>query len=91
MVENQKTKYLATMLFLLVCAIPADAADEQTYLAPDAFLTDAFGTTPPPSILWITAEIQPEIEKILGHPPPRLRLRYWKDGAKTAWISGRNR
>ena len=75
------------LLLLFDSALFAGAADEQVYLAPDAFLTEAFGATPPPpSMLWITAEIQPEIEKILGHPPPRLRQRYWKDGAKTAWI-----
>ncbi len=67
-------------------ALPTSAADEKVYLAPEAFLAEAFGTPPPPSMFWITAEIQPEIEKILGHPPPRLRQRYWKDGTKTAWI-----
>ena len=74
------------LLFLIACALSASAADDQVYLAPEAFLAEAFGTTPPPSMLWITAEIQPDIEKILGHPPPRLRQRYWKDGGKTAWI-----
>ena len=76
-------------LFLLLWiagVISVSAADEQIYLAPDAFLSEAFATPPPPSMLWITAEIQPDIEKILGHPPPRLRQRYWKDGARTAWI-----
>jgi len=74
------------LIFLIACVIPIADADDQVYLAPDAFLAEAFGTTPQPSILWITAEIQQEVEKILGHPPPRLRQRYWKDGAKTAWI-----
>ena len=76
-------------LFLLLWIagmISVSAADEQIYFAPDAFLSEAFATPPPPSMLWITAEIQPDIEKILGHPPPRLRQRYWKDGARTAWI-----
>lgn len=76
----------SSLLLLVACAIPVAIADEQVYLAPDAFLTEAFGATPPPSVLWITAEIQPALEKILGHPPPRLRQRYWKDGTKTAWI-----
>jgi FMN-binding domain len=75
-----------TLLFLFASALVAGATDEQVYLAPDTFLADAFGTAPAPTMLWITAEIQPDIEKILGHPPPRLRQRYWKDGAKTAWI-----
>ncbi len=78
------------LLFLLLSwffAIQlASAADEQIYLAPETFLTETFGITPAPSMLWITAEIQSDVEKILGHPPPRLRLRYWKDDAKTAWI-----
>ena len=75
-----------SLLFLIVGVVPVSAADELIYLTPDAFLAEAFATPPPPSMLWITAEIQPDIEKILGHPPPRLRQRYWKDGAKTAWI-----
>ena len=74
------------LLLLIAGVISVSAADEQIYLAPEAFLTEAFGTPPAPSMLWITAEIQPEVEKILGHPPPRLRQRYWRDGAKTAWI-----
>ena len=74
------------LLIFAAWAIPAIATDEQTYLAPEAFLAEAFGAAPPPSVLWITAEIQPDVEKILGHPPPRLRQRYWKVGAKTAWI-----
>jgi FMN-binding domain len=72
--------------FCFSCVGSTLAADDQVYLAPEAFLSEAFGTAPSPSMLWITAEIQPELEKILGHPPPRLRQRYWKDGAKTAWI-----
>ena len=75
-----------SLLLLIVGVVPVSTADEQIYLAPEVFLTEAFGTPPAPSMLWITAEIQPDIEKILGHPPPRLRQRYWKDGAKTAWI-----
>ena len=74
------------VFFLIASATPIALADEQVYLAPEAFLAESFATPPQPSMLWITAEIQPELEKILGHPPPRLRQRYWKDGAKTVWI-----
>ena len=77
------------LVFIAFCFsffISTLAADDQVYLAPETFLSEAFGTVPAPAMLWITAEIQPDIEKILGHPPPRLRQRYWKDGAKTAWI-----
>jgi hypothetical protein len=62
------------------------AAEEEIYLAPDAFLKTAFGDAPKPSMLWITADIKVEAGKILGHPPLKLRERYWSEGTKTAWI-----
>ena len=73
---------LIHLVFLCAFAL----AEEQVYLAPEAFLAEAFSTTPQPTVLWITATIQPEVEKILGHPPSKLRQRYWSDGTKTAWI-----
>jgi hypothetical protein len=74
------------LFFLIAGVFTSAAADDQVYLTPEAFVAESFATTPAPSVLWITAEIQSDIEKILGHPPPRLRQRYWKEGAKTAWI-----
>ena len=69
---------------IFLCAFAR--AEEQVYLAPEAFLAEAFATPPQPTVLWITAAIQPEVEKILGHPPSKLRQRYWSDGTKTVWI-----
>ncbi len=81
-----KNRLRAACLIYCVFLCVYAQADEQVYLAPEAFLGEAFGTTPPPTMLWITAAIQPDVEKILGHPPSKLRQRYWSDGTKTAWI-----
>jgi FMN-binding domain len=62
------------------------AAEEEIYLAPDAFLKTAFSDLPKPAMLWITPDVKAEAGKILGHPPTKLRERYWSDGMKTAWI-----
>ncbi len=81
-----KNRLRAACLIYWVFLCVYAQADEQVYLAPEVFLAEAFGTPPPPTVLWITAAIQPDVEKILGHPPSKLRQRYWSDGTKTAWI-----
>ena len=57
------------------------------YQEPDAFIAETFDGRPPaPKALWVTAPVRAEIEKILGHAPPSLRIRYWAGGGRTAWI-----
>ncbi len=58
-----------------------------TYLEPEKFLQQVFNNSPPePKKLWIKKELKAEIKKILGHDLKRLRLRYWDDNTKRAWI-----
>ncbi len=84
-------------LFLLIllasaAAEPAaaDAIDEgieDVYLAPDAFLSDVFGgTAPMQKKFWIRGEHRGAIRDILGHGFGALRIAYWRNGGRTAWI-----
>lgn len=58
-----------------------------TYQEPDSFISEAFaGKAPAPKLLWITAAMQPEITRIMGHPSAQRRIRYWRDGVRSAWI-----
>ncbi len=76
----------ATLLAVLVSAALLARA-EQVYLAPEAFLAEAFdGSAPKASTLWLTSAVQAEAARILGHPPRQLRQRYWSSGEKSAWI-----
>lgn len=76
---------LLTLMFLLIAACHAHAA--QVIEAPEAFLAKAFdGTTPVPSVLWLTPTIQSDILRINGQRLPALRQRYWRKGDRTAWI-----
>ena len=60
---------------------------EQVYQRPEDFVREAFGGKPPPAkVLWLTGERKKAVTRILGHPPPRLRLRYWLKGARSVWI-----
>jgi hypothetical protein len=74
------------LLFCLLLAIASAAAAEDVYQQPDAFLAETFGEVPRPQVLWITPERKPKVREILGHDLNSLRVRYWRDGERTAWI-----
>ncbi len=58
-----------------------------TYLEPEKFLEQVFNGNPPePKKLWIKKNLKTEIKNILGHDMKVLRLRYWDDNTKRAWI-----
>ncbi len=75
-----------TATFLLAAFVCTAVAQEQVYLAPEAFLREALADVPKPSVLWVTPEIQAQVIKIMGHPPTKLRERYWRERDTTVWI-----
>jgi hypothetical protein len=74
----------------LALAGAAVAAEEDTYgryLTTGAFLELAFGADPPQTeMLWMTSEHRKPLERLLGHEYQSLRIRYWRDSDRTAWI-----
>jgi len=73
-----------TVLLLLVAT---NAFSRGVYQEPEAFLQDTFTVgIPEPEMIWVTKSIRPTVEKILGHKPNALRIRYWRKDTKTAWI-----
>lgn len=57
------------------------------YLETDEFLHAAFPSeVPVAQTLWVTGELRESVERTLGHPFKSLRVRYWRDGARSAWI-----
>ena len=72
---------------LLLLPLAAQAQDIGQYLTQEQFLLETFaGQAPKMQVLWITKDITPKVENILGHAPSQLRQRYWSLGDKTAWI-----
>lgn len=70
---------------LFVGMASADAPGR--YLDSAAFLEAAFGEEPPEArVLWISRELRESLGALLGHPYEGLRIRYWQDGNRTAWI-----
>ncbi len=79
---------ITTQILLIIYALHWNSmAFADTYLEPEKFIQQVFNNNPPaPKKLWIKKELKAEIKKILGHDLKRLRLRYWDDNAKRAWI-----
>lgn len=73
------------LIVCLTCSTQAIAL-EQIYQEPDVFIAEALDSRPQAKVLWLTKEMQAEVARILGHPPTRLRQRYWSDGVKRVWI-----
>ena len=69
---------------VLVCNL---AAARGTYQAPEDFLREAFaGETPAAERLWIKPELAASLREILGHDIGVLRVRYWRQAERSAWI-----
>lgn len=64
----------------------------EPYLTTAQFLATAFdasapnATPPKAETLWLTKDVAVQAEKILGHAPKQVTIRYWKNNLKTAWI-----
>jgi len=75
---------LALLLCLAFAAAPAQAGGEAA--AVDGFVRETFAAAPAPATLWLTGELRRAAAGILGHDYPAARLRYWREGNRTAWV-----
>ncbi|MGI9293091.1 MAG: hypothetical protein ACR2PS_03840, partial [Pseudomonadales bacterium] len=70
---------------LLIAAGSAHA--DTVYQAPDTFVQHAFeGAVPQVQTLWLNRELKQSAKNILKHAFASMRVRYWRDGDRTAWI-----
>ncbi len=81
-------RFFTAGLFLLLQAMFSHAlAGDGIYMEPAEFLQQAFdGEIPEPKLVWLTGMRGDAAAEILEHKPASLRVRYWRDGDRTAWI-----
>ncbi len=61
-------------------------ADERSRKT-EQFLAEQFPELPPKKqAVWLRGELADDIENILGRPSSRLRVHYWSQGARSAWV-----
>ncbi len=57
------------------------------YQEPDAFIAEVFGDNiPKADVLWLNKDLKNTIANILDHTYKGLRVRYWQQDNKSAWI-----
>lgn len=79
----QQSGLSATLLFAVICSVHADTV----YQAPDEFLQQALENNAPQlKTLWLDQDLKQGAKDILKHAFTSLRVRYWQDGDRTAWI-----
>ena len=61
-------------------------AIEDVYLEPDAFIAQSFEGEPEQKVLWLTKDLKASIKQVLGRDYRGMRIRYWQQGDRTAWI-----
>lgn len=74
-------------LTVLLCLMAVKTFAGETYQSQADFLSEVFeGEEPEAKVLWITKDMRPGINTILGRDVGVLRLRYWQKNNRTAWI-----
>ena len=75
------------VLLALGPALAGPGGEAGRYVETDEYLRNAFpAELPAASTLWVAGELRESVERILGHPFKVLRVRYWQDGARSAWV-----
>ena len=75
------------MLLLTGPAIAGPGGEAGRYIEKEAYLQSVFADdVPAAKTLWVAGELREGVEKVLGHSFASLRVRYWADGERSAWI-----
>ena len=83
-----KNSVLLIIGIALLISVAAYAAGEVgRYQTREEFLLESFATkTPVSAVMWVDDELRQITSEVMGHPLAMLRIRYWYEGEKTAWI-----
>ena len=75
------------LLIIMLLLLAGNVQARGVYQTPEDFLAESFPAgVPAPSVLWIKGELKDEVQAIMGHRWGGLRLRYWGQPGRTAWI-----
>ena len=67
--------------------LPALLQAASVYETQEDFLDRAYSGSPPgPDVIWLSGERKQTVTQLLGHDYAALRLRYWCQGGRSAWV-----
>ncbi|MBN4080428.1 FMN-binding protein [Beggiatoa alba] len=75
------------ILLVLLLSITIPVWARGTYQTPADFLAETFKQqVPKAAVIWLSGEIRKTATEILTHKPKGLRVRYWANTEKSAWV-----
>tara|TARA_R110002167_G_scaffold187612_5_gene388910 strand:- start:2194 stop:2700 length:507 start_codon:yes stop_codon:yes gene_type:complete len=75
------------LIGLLLCSFAVSAFAGSVNQTNEDFIAETFTDNIPKSkVVWIKDDLRPAIANILGHEYAGLRIRYWQQVQRTAWI-----
>lgn len=78
---------LGPLFAILALALTFGAQAATEYLTQEAFLAQAFDRgQPQQGTVWLKGELKSQVKSLIGERYPKLRVRYWKDEGRTAWV-----
>jgi hypothetical protein len=78
---------LLIILGLFSLTFSSTAAAGGVYQEPDDFINEVFDNNPPKAkALWLDKDLKKQIVNILDHKYKGLRVRYWRQEKKSAWV-----
>lgn len=84
MLKSWKKVYV---LIIVTLSLPVLVFAASVYETRAEFLARAYSNSPPePGLLWLSGERKSAVRQLLGHDYPSLRLRYWCQDDRSAWV-----
>jgi hypothetical protein len=77
-------KWWMTLCFLITAF---SVSARGVYQSNEDFLAETFnGNVPKSQVIWLKGDVREKVTDILGHPYQGLRIRYWQQDERSAWI-----
>lgn len=75
------------LLLMLVAGVGTTALAATDAKLATGFIGRVFGDSPPDAqVIWMRGDTKKAVRAALGERPRFLRQRYWRNGARTAWV-----
>lgn len=86
--DIKNTKFWQMMFIgLVLCSIAVSTFAGSVNQTNEDFIAETYADKVPKSkVVWLKEDLRPAIANILGHEYAGLRIRYWQQAQRTAWI-----
>lgn len=74
------------IIALLICISDPAISAERVYQTPEDFLKQTFGEIPEAQRITLSGDLGKAVKSILGHRYKKIRVPYWQNGCRSAWI-----